>query len=269
MAIVSMDELVDALANSSERIPIFRQAPTAAIAVASPYSLWRTPSGMGGVAGSNPPTGVGESCTKATSGAVPFTAPGGADSVYLAGVEMAMTDEGLFTIYDRLVHTSGLSGTVTTAQTVNSAALPSRATGGANVEAWIEVYTAIGATSRTLTVSYTNQDGTSGRSGTVTVAISMKAGEMRPIALQGGDTGVRSVENVTWSGTTGTAGDFGITLLRRIASVAVIGLYGVAQADAFDLGLPLIDPNSCLAFQCDFDSFAARPLCGIVTFARG
>lgn len=269
MAIVSMDELVDALANSSERIPIFRAAPATNISVASPYSLWRTPSGMGGVAGSNPPTGVGEACTKATSGAVPFTAPGGADSVYLAGVEMAMTDEGLFTVYDRLVHTSGLSGTTVTSQAVNSAALPSRATGGAGVEAWIEVYTAIGATGRTLTVSYTNQDGTSGRSGTVANGASMKAGEMRPIGLQGGDTGVRSVESVIWSATTGTVGDFGITLLRRIASVAVFGQYGVAQADAFDLGLPLIDLNSCLAFMCDFDTFAARPLCGIVTFARG
>jgi hypothetical protein len=265
MAIVSMDELVDALANSGERIPIYRQAPSGSISVASPYSLWRTPTGMGGVATSNPPTGVGEACTKATPGAVPFTAPGGADSVYLAGVEMAMTDEGLFTVYDRLVH----SGTTITSQAVNSAALPSRATGGANVEPWMEVYTAIGSTARTLTVTYTNQDGTSGRIGTVLSAVNMKAGEMRPIALQGGDTGVRSVESVIWSATTGTTGDFGITLLRRVASMAVFGLYGCAQADAFDLGLPLIDPNSCLAFQCDFDTFAARPLCGIVTFARG
>lgn len=180
-----------------------------------------------------------------------------------------MTDEGMFVVYDRLVHTSGLSGTVLSAQSVNSAALPSRATGGANVEAWIEVYTGLGSTARTMTVSYTSQAGTAGRTGGVALAASMKAGEMRPIALQGGDTGVRSVESLTLSGTTGTAGDFGVTLLRRLANVAVLGTYGVAQADAFDLGLPSIDANACLAFMCDFDSFAVRPLCGLLTFARG
>lgn len=268
MTITSMDELVDALANSSERVPMLRAAPSAAISVASPYSLWKS-AGMGGVASSNPPTGVGEACSKSTAGALQFTAPGAGESVYLAGMQVGMSDEGLVTLYDRLVHTSGLSGTTLTAQTVNSAALPSRASGGAGVEAWFEVYTAIGATARTLTVSYTSQDGTSGRTGTAINATSMKAGEMRPISLQGGDSGVRSVESVTWSATTGSAGDFGITLLRRVASLPVYGTYGVAQGDAFDLGLPLIDPNACLAFQADLDSVATRPMVGLIMLARG
>jgi hypothetical protein len=268
MSITTMDQLVDALANRSERIPIFRTAPTSSISVISPYSLWRH-AGMGGTTTTNPPTGVGESCSKATPGAIPFTAAGAGESVYLAGMEVAMTDEGIFSIYDRLVHTSGLNSTLLTAQTVNSAPLPARATGGANVEAWVEIYTTLGASARTLAVSYTNQSGVAGRAGTCPLGAGPKAGEMRPIGLQSGDTGVRSVESVTMPATSGTAGDFGITLLRRLGGVSVFGTYGVAQGDPFDLGMPEIDANACLAMQADFDTFAIRPLVGLLTFARG
>ena len=269
MAITSMDELVAALTGNGERIPFLRTAPASAIGPNGPYSLWKALQGVPGVPTSNPPIGTGEACGRTTAGAIPFTAPGTEEQVYLAGLEFAVMSDGMVELYDRLVHTGGLSGTAITAQTVNSAALPARAAGGAGVEAWLECYTALGATSRTATVSYTNQAGTAGRTGTVVLAASTKAGEARPISMQSGDTGVRSVESVTLSATTGTVGEFGVTLLRRLASLVSYGVYHAAVADAFDLGLQAIDEDACLAFMVDVSSIPARPLQGIVTLVRG
>ena len=124
---------------------------------------------------------------------------------------------------DRLCHQSGLDATITTAQTTNlpTAALP-RYTDGKGV--WIahERCVAVGTTASDITVSYTNQDGTSGRTSptttfTVTGNVDDSAiGQLYILPLQEGDTGVRSVQSVTLSGSTGTAGNFGITLLKPL-----------------------------------------------------
>ncbi len=220
-------------------------------------SMWR----VGGLpsAAAVPPTGAGEAPTRATAGAIPgWTNSAGADVAYLGALSFASDDIGVFTLYDRLVHTSGLSGTSVAAQAIASAAL-TRYTDGQGVEAWLEVYTALGVTSRTATISYTNQSGTAGRTGTATVAASAAAGRMFPFALQAGDTGVRSVETLTLSGTTGTAGDFGITLLRRLADVPSGSAYLFAPRDAIELGLPIIQDDACLAFMAFTASTAVGP----------
>ena len=73
---------------------------------------------------------------------------------------------GSFIVYDRLMHCGGLSGTVTTAQTVQgspaSVSLTRYNTNSTCVGNMImvEIYTGIGATARTITASYTNQAGT-------------------------------------------------------------------------------------------------------------
>jgi len=74
---------------------------------------------------------------------------------------------------------------------------------------------------------------------------------MIPFALAAGDTGVRSVQSVTLSATTGTAGDFGLTINRR---VAIIGLPSGGIGDTlniFSLGMPRIYDNACLALLCN------------------
>lgn len=208
--------------------------------------------------GSTPPTGAGEAPTNSTAGALLFTNPGGASSAYLAVLTTAggTSSPGQVMLYDRLVHTSGLSGTVTTAQTVNSAAITRPDANGEGVELWLEWYTTTGSTLRTFTASYTNQAGTSGRTAAVTPPEQCTAGAMWNLPLQAGDTGVRSVQSITLSGTTGTAGNFGVTLLRRLAvnggplaspfQNASGGGVGDSN-DAFGTGLPEIHSGACLA----------------------
>jgi hypothetical protein len=124
-------------------------------------------------------------------------------------------------LLDRLCHQGGLSGTVTTAQTTNlpTAALP-RYTSGDGVQAAVEIYSQIGSTSTTLTISYTNQAGVSGQVSQPIViggSSNNSVGVMLPIPLADGDTGVQSVQSVTLAGSTLTAGNFGITLFKRLA----------------------------------------------------
>ena len=123
-------------------------------------------------------------------------------------------------LIDRLSHQGGLSGALATAQTTNlpTAALP-RYTSGEGVMAALEIYSALGSTATTATVSYTNQAGTSGRtSKQVVIGGSSENTQSRfiPIPLQDDDTGIRSVESVTLAATTASAGNFGVTLFRPL-----------------------------------------------------
>lgn len=240
MAISTVDGLV---AGAKQQINYYKASATSK-AAGSFHSLWATAGlpGAGAAAGS----AAGAACTSATTGAIPFSNPGGANTKYLMGLELAGATAGTFFLYDRLVHTSALSGTVTTAQTVNSAAL-TRYTSGDGVECWLEFYSATGATAATATVSYTNQAGTAGRSGTAAVIATTVVGQLIPVTLQAGDTGVQSVQSVTLSISTGTAGNFGITLMKRLAHAGVAVVNTPQLLDWQAVGLPEIQSDACLA----------------------
>lgn len=132
---------------------------------------------------------------------------------------------GLLILFDRLSHQGGLDATVITAQTTNlpTAAL-TRYTNGQGVIAMLEIYTQIGATATTITVSYTNQAGTAAQISQPTVfggTAFREVGRIIPIPLALGDTGIRSVENVTVLASTLTAGNFGITLYKPIMAIPI------------------------------------------------
>lgn len=244
MALDTMDKLVAAL-TSKQSQPWNK---TGLVNTSGLYaSLW-TPAGAPGT-GAAPTSAVVP--TKATAGAFPFTNPGAGQKAYLAGLEGQGGSGASIIFYDRLSHQGGLSGTVTTAQTTNlpTAALTRGDTTGAGVEAWLEWYTATGSTGVTATISYTAQDGTAGRSGTVTLPASVPAGRMYPMTLQAGDTGVRSVESVTLSASTGTAGNFGVTLLRRLDSGYIAGPGGAFSKGPLDTRLSEIPADACIAMM--------------------
>lgn len=185
---------------------------------------------------------------------------------------------GFVMLIDRLSHQGGLSGTVTTPQTTNlpTAAL-TRYTSGVGVFAALEIYGAIGATPATATISYTNQAGTSGRTSKPVLfggsgPNAIKA--MATIPLQDGDTGVRSVESVTLSGSTGTAGNFGITLYKPLLMIPVLGNFTERQTihDAVLGGamvMPLIEDNCCLNFIGRTNNVVANVITGDISFVEG
>jgi hypothetical protein len=252
MAINNQDQLLAGM-----RPPVgIQKASQAAEGAGTWHSLWKAVGYP--VAGVNPPllgAGSGYTPTNTTAGALPFVNPSGGQNTHLARLAAAGGTVGTLIIYDRLWACSGFNTTLLTAQNVTTPGdIPARDANGAalgnGVELWLEVYTAPGATGATWTVSYTNQAGTSGRSATYThPANAESVGQMMPMNFAAGDSGVRSVASLTCSVSSGTAGDVGITLVRRVAELPIM-LANVASAmDALALGMPRIYDSSCLAMM--------------------
>lgn len=132
---------------------------------------------------------------------------------------------GTLVLVDRLWHQGGLDSTSTLAQPLNTPpSILTRYTSGVGVIAALELYTAIGAAVTMATLSYTNQAGVSGRtSQPVALGGNGRSEALRliPIPLATGDSGVRSVSNLTLGASTGGAGQFGVTLFKPLLAFPV------------------------------------------------
>jgi hypothetical protein len=116
---------------------------------------------------------------------------------------------------------------------------------GANNELWIEIYGATGSTQPNVTISYKDQNN---NPQTITFPFIYwpNVGEMMPCPLAAGSTGVRSITSVQLSGSTGTAGNWGLTILRRLGEASCVLGGCIQNLDSFALGLPTIDTSACL-----------------------
>jgi hypothetical protein len=253
--------------NGAPETPFYFKAPRIAGAAATApiagrmASLWRYDGMPGG--GAIPTTRAIP--TRTTQGAFPYTAAGGGREKFALTVGLASSVAGVFTVYDRLFHIGGLSGAVTTAQTVQgSTPTPAltRNTGGVGNVVFVEIYTQIGNTAQTITMNYTNQAGTTGRISTA-VAIggsnNREATRVIMLPLQGSDTGVRAVESVTLSGSTAIAGEFGVIIARPFPLLAV-ATAGMAVIRDWTTGLPMPpDVNDMCLSLLFFPASAAAP----------
>ena len=234
------------------KVPRVAGAAATAPIIGRGASLW-TYDGM--PASGAVPT-VGAIPALSTTGALPFTAPGGSRDLHLIGASVTPLTAGVYLLYDRLFHIGGLSGISTADQTVQGST-PSpaltRNTGGAGNMAWYEIYTIIGTTPSTLTMTYTDQDGNSGQTATINIGGTgfREVTRAQRIPLAAGDTGVRAIEKVKLTASTTTAGDFGITIAQPLAWIPV-GSAGTAGWRDYTTGLPgipVINPDACLALM--------------------
>jgi hypothetical protein len=220
--------------------------PTSPVA-GRPLSLWKY-DGLPG-AGVNPTTVAVP--TNATAGSLGQADPGGIREKFLHCAWGTGLVAGTLVLYDRLLHIGGLSGTVTTAQTVGGTL--TRYTTGENNFIFAEIYTTVGTTGTTITASYTDE---AGNTGNTTAAVAFGATGFREdtrvifLPLASGDKGVRAVASTTVLATTGTAGNFGITVGHPIATIDINGP-GMPSGRTFAQGLPgfpEILPGACLAW---------------------
>jgi hypothetical protein len=189
-------------------------------------------------------------------GAIPFTPAGGGRDKHLIGASIAPLVSGVYLLYDRLFHIGGLSGTSTADQTIQgSPASPAltRNTGGAGNMAFYEIYTIIGATGTTLTMTYTNQAGTGSRTSTINIGATgfREVSRMQRIPLEAGDSGIQAIEKVKLTATTGTLGNFGITIAQPLAWIPVGagGTLGWRDYTTGLPGIPVINPDACLSLM--------------------
>lgn len=236
------------------------------------YSTWKYDGFPG--PGATPTTVTAP--TNATAGAIPFTDPGGGRQKWLmsAGIGSSPTDVGYVILYDRLLQIGGLDGTNTGAQTVGGSL--TRNTGGAGNQIWIDITTAVGTTARTITASYTNQAGTSGRT-TAAVTFGGTAGTVGndanlliPLPLQAGDTGVQAVASVTiGTGSTGTAGNFGVLVVKPIAFLTFEESGSATKNFAVGMpGVPALESGACIGCAVYANTTTERPVFGALGFVE-
>ncbi len=277
MAITSVDTFLAAL--PGQLLP-FNKGPSATLqAVGQYYSPWLL-AGLPG-AGVAPSSGVaGDVPTKNTAGAIPFTNPAFGIN-YLAKLAHSPNVAGVLMVYDRLWHNSGLSTTLLTAQTVNSVALPARCpvagdpsgetfdTNGLGAEPWLDVSTVLGAGATAPSISYTNEQGVAGRTGTLLgFAATAAVGRAFPFGLAAGDRGVRSIQTYT-NGATMTSGAFHLVLRRRLASIVVSTANIGAALDWAAIGLPGFPADACLEFLWIPSATTAVVIAGDMIVAQG
>lgn len=169
-----------------------------------------------------------------------------------AGTSAATTAPAVLMLVDLLGFYRVTSVTTTTAQTLNNTITLPRYTDGAGVMAfaWNTNATAMGAATPTITLNYTNQAGTAGRT-TPAVLPTCKtaaanglimysgtgAGKYNPfIPLAGGDTGIRSIQSLTLSASY-VSGEFAVALCKPLMTIP-IGALGVVTERDYVNGLP-------------------------------
>jgi hypothetical protein len=244
MAIASLDNIVAGF----QPPQFYYKALSGTLVAGRPFSPFYT-AGIPGAAVA-PSPGLAGAALTTYAGQIPFTNPAGGVQSYLGRFVGASTAQaGTVLLCDRLWHNSGITITSAVGQSITSAAWPARdangSTNGEGVMIGLEVSTATGAGTPTLTLAYTNSAGTTTRSGTnlQATAASSAIGTFHMIGLQAGDTGVRSIQTYTQSATW-TSGAVHLVAYRVLAAVAA-PVAGIGQAvDALTSGLPRIYDNT-------------------------
>ena len=254
--IENIDNLVKALGNNSSRI-VLDKASIASQIANSYCSLWRAigQPGQGAI-----PTVVA-TCNNTTVGTIGFNQQTSPSTSYGAYLEIATGNAAMtMELHDRLANMGGLNGTLTTAQSVNLDLNTLLATdnidtrkGDANysdVQWWLEWYTATGGTAVTATIVVTYNDGTTGNLSVLSFAATRPASHMIPLnslipSAQSGKF-IRGIVSVTLSATTGTAGNFGVTVTRPRMTLSSPFANFKFIADWAQLGLPEIYNSSAI-----------------------
>ena len=254
--IENIDNLVKALGNNSSRI-VLDKASIASQIANSYCSLWRATGqpGQGAI-----PTVVA-TCNNTTVGTIGFNQQMSPSKSYGAYLEIATGNAAMtMELHDRLANMGGLNGTLTTAQSVNLDLNTLLATdnidtrkGDANysdVQWWLEWYTGTGVTAVTATIAVTYNDGTTGNLSVLSLAATRPASHMIPLnslipSAQSGKF-IRGIVSVTLSATTGTAGNFGVTVTRPRMTLSSPFVNFKFIADWAQLGLPEIYNSSAI-----------------------
>lgn len=225
------------------------KALTGSLVAGRPHSLFYT-AGVPG-AGSAPGASLNGSTHSAPLAGC-FTFVNGAAKQYLARFAATSSAQGgLILLCDRLWSNGSINVTSNGAQAITSPAWPARDNAGSangdGVFIGVEVSAAAGAATPTLTMSYTNEAGTAGRTGTNSVPVNSgsPAGSFFPMGLQAGDRGVRSVQSFTLS-TSLLSGTIHLVAYRPVAALE-LPASGVGNAvDALTGGMPELFDDSCL-----------------------
>jgi hypothetical protein len=181
------------------------------------------------------------------------------------------TTIGRLIFYDRVWACSGMAtnGAGSTDRTITTPGNVDRPSGGVGLEPWIEIYGAPGATARTWTLTFVDSADANKTAVYAHPANAETVGQMCPMIMADGVTGVKSPTKVNFSDTSGTAGDVGVTLLRRIAEIAIPIVNVGDIASMLKIGLPSMATNTCLAAMVMCSATNTGIITGINHYCEG
>lgn len=226
------------------------KAATGTLVAGRPVSLWALAGAPGPGSYNGTLNGVVLSSSAGlVAGQIPHYDPASGDA-HIARMVVSANQAGRLLVLDRLWHNGGISATSTAAQAITSPAWPTRGPTsgindapsalGHNVMIAAEVSAAMGAGTPTLTLGYTNSEGTAARTATNTLATAATApaGTTYFFGLQAGDVGVRSVQSYTQSATW-TSGTINLVAYRILADIDIPS-NGPGVIDPLTGGLPQV-----------------------------
>lgn len=163
---------------------------------------------------------------------------------------------------DLCLYYPGINMNVSTSQTLVNGSTLTRYTTGAGLRASLIVTATTGATAHNLSMSYTNQAATAGRTLPVTVSCTASAivphithsgtaannyGPFLPLAS--GDTGIRSVQSVQLSAAS-LAGTAALALYKPLATLPITTLGVAAERDLMNQlpSMPQVQDGACLVW---------------------
>lgn len=268
MAITTVDQLLAAMLPPAT----IAKAATPTLTAGRPLSLFYLAGAPG--AATAPSPGLSGAALTSYAGQVPVPAAVPDKNIYLARLQAMATIAGTLILCDRLWHNSGLSLTSTTAQTINSVAWPARdangTSDGSQVLIGLEVTTATGSGTPTLTMNYTNSVGVAGRTGTniSPTGATSAVGSFYPIGLYAGDTGVSSIQSFTLSATW-NSGAASLVAYRELARLELTAANVPNAIDAITAGMPRLYDNSVPFLIFVPSTTTASNISGQIVFAQG
>jgi hypothetical protein len=205
-----------------------------------------------------------------TSG-IPLWTPATAGSnTYIGRLSSSFSISGTIHVYDLLWGASGFACNTTSQQNVSSfTGLPSRSTGN-NAEIWISPLSPAGASSTTVVVGF--KDTTGGGPFTCSAGMGASLPTSRMVQATGGTSttfGVNEITSVTLTSSTGSAGNLGVFLLRRICSIYAPLTSVMNIQDGFSLCMPLISDSACLLFVHQATTTSTGVIMGQLTLVQG
>ena len=174
---------------------------------------------------------------------------------YLEGLVMSSNVATSYGLIDILWKNTGLSTTTTTAQNVNSVAFASRdlqeSSNGRGVEIGILVTTVTSnaAAVTTITMNYTNSDGISSRTATISsFPATCVAGSLIPFQLAAGDNGVRSIQSLTLGTSLGTSA-ISLVAFRRVMTLGCYSANSASKVNWSDDGVRILSGSTIMPIQ--------------------
>lgn len=193
--------------------------------------------------------------TNATTGAIPIVTPAGGDTLHITTMQsQGSTAPNTLILYDRIFHAGSISHTSTSAQSVTGVPTRYTTTASPGTFAFLEVTTTLGGTASNLTFQYTDQAGGSAENAP-TVAMVVSASVTRIphaswfIPLNSGDTGLRTVTNLTLSASM-TAGVSNVVMGKPLAWIPQPVANSMVVMDGINSAFNLVQvlDGACLSF---------------------